>query len=78
MPAELTVIQLPVFEPTMPGPLHEKVTPVAEPAQIEAVVEVQVSVAPEPHCKLGVLKSLVTAMEQLCVQPLEVLVAVTV
>ena len=78
MPAEFTVIQLPVFEPTMPGPVHAKVTPVAALAHIDAVGEVHVRLAPEPHCKLGVLVSPVTDIEQLCVQPLEVLVAVTV
>ena len=70
-------MQFAVFDPTIPGPLHENVEPVAV-AQIEAVVTVQVRLAPEPQESPGVLISRVTITEQLCVHPLDVLVAITV
>ena len=55
------MIQFAVVDPTMPGPLQENVEPVAV-AHIEAVVVVQVRLAPEPQTRLGVLISCVTTM----------------
>ena len=71
------MMQFAVADPTMPGPLHENVEPVAV-AHIEVVVVVQVRLAPEPQTRLGVLISCVTTMIQFWVHPLEVLVAITV
>jgi hypothetical protein len=71
-------MQSAVVEPVIPGPLQEYVTPGSADEQMEAEVTVQVRLAPEPQVKFGREISCVTTMSQVCVQPLEVLVAITV
>ena len=70
-------MQFEVVEPMIPGPLHAKVTPGSALEHSCAEVRVQVRLAPVPQERLGREISCVTTMKQLCVQPLEVLVAIT-